>query len=154
MSEEIYEQKNYIEVCVIKSDLKKALAAHKRFAITGKNVENSQLAWIEFSVEGDTLTLVTTDGDRALRSKLSVLASYGLDGKFCLSMAIASKLSFVKGNMDEIILHYENGNAEFIDQEFNSNQILAAKSEELGEYPNVESCFPLVTNFIISHFIR
>ena len=43
-------ESSYIEFEVQKADFKKVLSAHKRFAVSGKNVENSVLAWIVYLV--------------------------------------------------------------------------------------------------------
>lgn len=139
------------EVTVIKSDLKKVLSAHKRFAIFGKNVEGSVLSAIKFEVKDDVLILTTTDGNRALQTELTILTSLGEDCEFYVSMALASKLSFVKGELNEIIIHYENGKVEFIDEEFNSNQILRTKDADEGcKFPDVNKCIPTKNNFTIT----
>ena len=139
------------EITVIKSDLKKALSAHKRFAISGKNVEGSVLSWIKFEIKDDILTLSTTDGTRALQSELTVLTSYGEDCEFCISMALASKLSFVTGEIDEITIHYENGNVNFIDEEFNSNQIFAErKLAGDTKFPDIKAVIPTKNNFVVT----
>lgn len=136
-------------VTVIKSDLKKVLSAHKRFAISGKNVEGSILSAIKFEIKGDILVLTTTDGDRALQTELTILTSYGEDCEFCVSMALAAKLSFIKGELNEIIIHYENNKVEFIDEEFNSKQILRVKNAE-EEFPDIQKIMTTKNNFTVT----
>ena len=122
-------ESSYIEFEVQKADFKKVLSAHKRFAVSGKNVENSVLAWIKFSVSNEELTLITTDGSRALISKLSVMQPTGTDGEFLLSMASVSKLSFMKGEFDMMLVHCEKGKVEFIDPEFKTTQTFITKKK-------------------------
>ena len=143
-------ESNFIEFEVQKADLKKVLSAHKRYAVSGKNVESSVLAWIKFSIKDEELTLSTTDGDRALVSKLSIMKPTGDDGEFLLSMASAAKLSFMKGEFDIILVHCEGGKVEFIDPEFKTTQILLTKHDEAHYFPNIENAIPTKTNFTIT----
>lgn len=146
------EEKNtscLIEIDVVKSDLKKVLAAHKRFAIQGKNVEGSPLSWIRFIVSDDELTLQTTDGNRALNSKLTIIDNFANSGEFKLSMALVSKLSFVKGELDQIRIKKQGENVEFEDVEFNSVQKLTIKPEN-DNFPDVEKVLPKKNNFTVT----
>ena len=66
-------------------------------------------------------------------------------------MALASKLGFIKGELNEIIIHYENGKVEFIDKEFNSNQILRTKDTDKDyKFPDVNKCIPTKNNFTVT----
>lgn len=143
-------ESSFIEFEVQKSDLKKVLSAHKRYAVSGKNVESSVLAWIKFSIKDEELTLTTTDGDRALVSKLSIMNPIGADGEFLLSMASAAKLSFMKGEFDITLVHYESGKVEFIDHEFKTTQILVTKKQDTQHFPNIEKAVPTKTDFTIT----
>ena len=143
-------ESGYIEFEVQKADVKKVLSAHKRFAVSGKNVENSVLAWIKFSVSNEELTLITTDGSRALISKLSVMQPAGTDGEFLLSMASVSKLSFMKGEFDMMLVHCEKGKVEFIDPEFKTTQTFITKKEDGNKYLSVEKFIPKKTDFTIT----
>lgn len=137
-----------IEIEVVKSDLKKVLSAHKRFAIQGKDVEGSNLSWINFKVSGDELSLRTTNGTQALVSKLQIISNYGNDGEFNLSMALVSKISFIKGLFDEIRIATKKDTVEFIDNEYNSTQKLTMKTGEV--YPKIDKLIPQKRNFKIS----
>lgn len=143
-------ESSYIEFEVQKADFKKVLSAHKRFAVSGKNVENSVLAWIKFSVSNEELTLTTTDGSRALISKLSVMQPTGTDGEFLLSMASVSKLSFMKGEFDMMLVHYEKGKVDFIDPEFKTTQTFITKKEDGSKYPSIEKVIPKKTDFTVT----
>ena len=137
-----------IEIEVVKSDLKKVLSAHKRFAIQGKDVEGSNLSWINFKVSGDELSLRTTNGTQALVSKLQIISNYGNDGEFNLSMALVAKISFIKGLFDEIRIATKKDTVEFIDNEYNSTQKLTMKTGEV--YPKIDKLIPQKRNFKIS----
>lgn len=131
-----------IEIDVVKSDLKRVLAAHKRFAVQGKNVEGSSLSWINFKISEEEMVLSTTDGTRALISKLKLVENFeGNTGEFNLSMALVAKLSFIKGQLDQIRIKKEGENVEFSDIEYNSTQKLTIKPED-QKYPNVEGVVP------------
>ena len=143
-------ESNFIEFEVQKADFKKALSAHKKFAVSGKNVENSVLAWIKFSTRNEELTLTTTDGSRALISKLSIMQPTGTDGEFLLSMASVSKLSFIKGEFDMMLIHCEKGKIDFIDPEFKTTQTFITKKEDGAKFPNVENVIPKKTDFTIT----
>ena len=121
-------ESSYIEFEVQKADFKKVLSAHKRFAVSGKNVENSVLAWIKFSVSNEELTLITTDGSRAL----------------------ISKLSFMKGEFDMMLVHCEKGKVEFIDPEFKTTQTFITKKEDGSKYPSIEKVIPKKTDFTVT----
>ncbi len=137
-----------IEIDVVKSDLKKVLSSHKRFAIQGKNVENSQLSWINFKITDEELILSTTDGSRALVTKLKLIDSFENTGEFNLSMALAAKLSFVKGELDQIRIRKDGENVEFSDYEFNSTQKLTVKPED-DIFPDIEKVIPNKNNFTV-----
>lgn len=142
--------KKIIEIDVVKSDLKRVLAAHKRFAIQGKNVEGSVLSWINFKISDDELILSTTDGTRALVSKIKLIDNFEMTtGEFNLSMALVAKLSFIKGQLDQIRIKKEGENVEFSDVEFNSTQKLTIKPED-EKYPNVEKVLPQNNNFTVT----
>ena len=149
MSSEEKTQNNIIEIDVVKSDLKKVLSAHKRFAIQGKNVEGSCLSWIKFIISDEELILQTTDGNRALNTQLKLVDNFGASGEFKLSMALVSKLSFVKGELDQIRIRKDGENVEFEDVEFNSTQKLTIKPED-AHYPNIEEAIPKKNNFTIT----
>ena len=146
-----------IEVDVIKSDLKKVLSGQKRFAVQGKNVEGSILSVINFKIADGYLIVATTDGTRALESRLLLLDNYGeASGEFNLSMALVSKLSFVKGQLDEIRIRSNGEYVEFQDVEHNSIQRLAIKTAD-GKFPELKSVFPKNNNFQVSvsqHLIK
>lgn len=139
-----------IEIDVIKSDLKKVLSGQKRFAIQGKNVEGSILSAVNFKIEDGYLIISTTDGTRALESKLLLLDNYGEpSGEFNLSMALVSKLSFIKGQLDEIRIRQNADYVEFQDVEHNSIQRLAVKDID-DRFPDLKNCFPQKNNFKVS----
>lgn len=142
-------QSGIIEVDVVKSDLKKVLSAHKRFAIQGKNVEGSCLSWIRFFVTDEELILQTTDGNRALKTRLKLVDNFGASGEFKLSMALVSKISFVKGELDQIRIRKDGENVEFEDVEFNSTQKLTIKPAD-EHYPNIDECFPKKNSFTVT----
>lgn len=142
-------QSGIIEIDVVKSDLKKVLSAHKRFAIQGKNVESSVFSWIKFIVSEEELILQTTDGNRALSTKLKLIDNFGASGDFKLSMALVSKLSFVKGDLDQIRIRKDGENVEFEDVEYNSTQKLTIKPEDTA-YPNVDKAIPKKNNFTVT----
>ncbi len=150
MSEEKNKQKvnQIIEADVVKSDLKKVLSAHKRFSIQGKNVENSQLSWINFKITDEELILSTTDGSRALVTKLKLIDNFEGTGEFNLSMALVSKLSFVKGELDQIRIRKDGENVEFSDYEFNSIQKLTVKPED-DIFQDIEKVIPKKNNFTV-----
>ena len=150
MSKQKEFESSYIEFEVQKADFKKVLSAHKRFAVSGKNVENSVLAWIKFSVKDEELTLTTTDGDRALVSKLSIMNPIGANGEFLLSMASVGKLSFLKGEFDIILVHCEKGKVEFIDPEFKTTQTFITKKEDGAKFPNLEKAIPNKIDFTVT----
>ena len=136
-----------ISIKVTKSDLKKVLSAHKRFALQGKDVEYSVLSSIKFQVTDDELILTTTNGDRALISNLSLLRNEGDSGEFILSMALVSKLALIKNNiLDEIIIKTKEDTVEFVDEIFNSVQVLPKKTDN---YPEVEKLIDKNSNFTI-----
>lgn len=137
-----------IEVDVVKSDLKKVLQAHKRFSIQGKNVEGSILSGIHFAVKDDELTLKTTDGNRALISRLHLSDNYGCDGDFVLSMALVSKLSFIKGELDIIRIVSSHDKVEFIDFEYNSTQKLTIRGDK--NFPKLDDVIPRKNNFSVT----
>ena len=141
---------SYIEFEVQKTDFKKVLSAHKKFAISGKNVENTVLAWIKFSVKDKELTLTTTDGSRALISKLSIMQPTGADGEFLLSMTSVGKLSFLKGEFNITLIHCEGGKVEFIDPEFKTTQTFIAKKENTAKFPSVEKVIPNKKDFTVT----
>lgn len=136
------------EINVIKSDLKKALAAHKKFALQGKNIEGSILSAIHFIIKGNILTLETTDSIRALVSKLKILTKVGDDCEFNLSMNLCSKLSLIKGELDEISIILNGKKAEFFDPEYNSTLTLEVNDYD-GVFPNINKCLPKGNNFIV-----
>ena len=138
-----------IEVDVVKSDLKKVLQAHKRFSIQGKNVEGSVLSGINFTVKADELILKTTDGNRALISRLHLQDSYGKEtGEFTLSMALVSKLSFVKGELDIIRIVSNGSTVEFVDFEYNSTQKLTIRWDK--NFPKIDDVIPTKNNFSVT----
>ena len=137
-----------IEVDVVKSDFKKVLSAHKRFAIQGKNVEGSNLSWINFKVTDEELIISTTDGTRALLTKLKLVENFEGTGEFNLSMALVAKLSFMKGELDQIRIRKDGENVEFSDVEFNSTQKLTIKPKD-ATYPNIEKVIPKKNNFTV-----
>lgn len=141
---------SFIEFEVQKTDFKKVLSAHKKFSFSGKNVENNVLAWIKFSVSNEELTLTTTDGVRALVSKLSIMQPTGQDGEFLLSMPSIAKLSFMKGEFDIMLVHCEGRKVEFIDPEFRTTQTFITKLEDGAKFPVVENVIPKKTNFSIT----
>ena len=137
------------EITVTKSDFKKALSAHKKFALQGKNAENSPLSWINFKTKDDVLKLTTTNGSRALLSELTVHTFCGDYFDFCISMALAAKLSLIKGDLNEIQIRYCGTHVEFFDEEFKSNQILETKPTKTT-FPDVESLIPTKNNHVVS----
>lgn len=145
------EEENTVKTGIVvrKSDFKKALSAHKKFALQGKNVEKSPLSWINFKTKDDVLKLTTTDGSRALLSELTVFTSWGDDFDFCISMSLASKLSLIKGDLDDIRIRYCGTHVEFFDEEFESNQILQTKPTDIA-YPDIESLIPAKNNYVVS----
>ena len=141
------QQKEIIEFDVVKSDLKKVISAHKRFTIQGKNVEASPLSWIKFQITQEELILQTTDGNKALQTKLKLVDNFGsTSGCFKLSMALVSKLSFIKGKLDIIRIKKDGDNVEFYDIEYNSTQKLVVKPDDVV-YPNIEKVIPTKNNF-------
>ena len=142
------EEKQHIEISVIKSDFKKALQAHKKFSIQGKNIEGSVLSAIHFVIKGDILTLETTDGSRALVSKLNIITKVGEDGEFNLSMTLCSKLSLIKGELDEIQIISNGKKTEFFDPEYNSTLTLEVNDYN-GVFPNINKCIPSKNDFIV-----
>lgn len=143
------EQSAIIEIDVVKSDLKKVLSAHKRFAIQGKDVEFSPFSWIKFIVTKEELILQTTDGNRALMSKLKLIENFGTTGEFRLSMALVSKLGFVKGALDQIRIRKDGENVEFEDVEYNSIQKLTIKPED-QPFPKIEEVIPKNNTFTVT----
>ena len=143
------EQSAIIEIDVVKSDLKKVLSAHKRFAIQGKNVEGSILSWIKFIITEEELHLHTTDGNRALISKLKLVENFGATGEFKLSMALVAKLGFMKGELDQIRIRKTGENVEFEDVEFNSIQKLTIKPDK-EPYPQIEKVIPTNNTFTVT----
>ena len=143
------EKEQHIEITVIKSDLKKALAGHKKFSIQGKNIEGSILSAIHFIIKDDTLTLETTDGNRALVSNLKILTKIGDDCDFNLSMALCSKLSLIKGELDEIKIISNGKKTEFFDAEYNST--LTLENNDYDQvFPNIAKVTPKKNNFIVT----
>lgn len=132
-----------IEFDVVKSDLKKVLSAHKKYALQGKNVAGSVLSRIKFKIEGDTLTIHTTDGNRALETKMEVLANRGIDGEFTTSMELVSKLSLLKSELNEICIRVTKNKVEFFDYFFSSVQKFPIFKEP---YPKVEDVIPSSKN--------
>lgn len=134
---------NEIEFDVVKSDFKKVLSAHKKYALQGKNVAGSVLSRIKFKIEGGTLTIHTTDGNRALETKMEVLANRGIDGEFTTSMELVSKLSLLKSELNEICIMIKNNKVEFFDYFFSSVQKFPIFKEP---YPKVEDVIPSSKN--------
>lgn len=91
----------------------------------------------------------TTDGIRALNTKLKLIDNFGVSGEFKLSMALASKLSFIKSELDEIRIKKEGENVEFQDFEFNSVQKLKIKPET-ENFPKIEQVIPKKNNFTVT----
>lgn len=143
-------ESSFIEFEVKKTDFKKVLSAHKKFSVSGKNVEDYVLAWIKFSINNEELTLTTTDVMGALVSKLSIMQPTGQDGEFLLSMPSIAKLSFMKGKFDIMLVHCEGRKVEFIDPEFKTTQTFITKLEDGAKFPNVENVIPKKTNFSIT----
>ena len=106
--------KSKISFDVCKSDLKKIIKAHKKFALQGKEADLTPFGFIEFEIDDDELKLTTTNGDKLLKSYISI-DNFEENGKFLLSMELVSKLSFVKTVIDTIRIEVENGEAKFID---------------------------------------
>lgn len=154
--ETIKEEKNNIEIDVVKSDLKKVLAAHKKFAHQGKDQEQNILGGIKFTVLSEALNIETTDGCRALESELKLLANYDdKKGDFVLSAALASKLSFPKGDLNIVRIIAHDKEVEFIDYDYNTTQKLLIK--EAKGYPKIKDVFPENRNFqtsISKRFIK
>lgn len=142
-------KKEIIEFNLVKSDLKKVLSAHKKFALQGKNVEGSKLSWINFNVTENELIIKTTDGNKGLISKLKILENFGTTGEFNLSMALVAKLSFIKGVLEEVKITKQDNTVEFEDIEFNSIQKLTVKPED-DIYPPLEDLIPKKHNFTIA----
>lgn len=136
------------QISVIKSDLKKALAAHKKFSIQGKNIEGSILSAIHFIIKNKTLTLETTDGTRALVSDLDITDKTGVDCDFNLSMVQCSKLPLLKGELDEITIISDVTHIEFFDSEYNSTFKLEINDYD-GVFPNISKVAPKNNNFIV-----
>lgn len=142
-------KKDIIEFNVTKSDLKKVLSAHKKFALQGKDVERSKLSWINFRVTEEELILTTTNGFKGLISKLKLLENLGTTGEFNLSMALVSKLSFIKGALEEVKITKQGNTVEFEDIEYNSIQKLTVKPED-EPYPHIDKLIPKKHNFTIA----
>lgn len=146
MNKEQTENKERIQIDIVKSDFKKVISAHKRFSLQGKNVEGSNLSAINFKIKDNELTLTTTDGYRALISKLAITDNYGEDGEFNLSMALVSKLALIKSEVDVVRIVSEDNNVQFIDEIYNSVQTLPRRFDT---YPKVEQVIPAKTNFSV-----
>lgn len=148
MSEELKNETSQIIADVTKSDFKKALQAHKKFALQGKNVEGSVLAALHFVIEDDTLILETTDGDRALISKLNIITHEGNNCEFDLSMSLCSKLSLIKGELNQIRIVFDGNNVQFIDVEYNTSFTLEIP-DYCGMFPELSVAIPKKNNFTV-----
>ncbi len=136
-----------------KNDFKKALSVHKRFSLTKKDDDKSPLGWIEFTAEKKEVFLATTDGAKALITKIGIMNPVNTSGKFCLSMAQCSKLSFLKGEFDTIDIQITNDKAIFTDDEFKQTQILALMKNDKENnfyFPDIKNVIPKDTNFKVS----
>ena len=132
------ETQQNVMIDVSKTDFKKAIKAHKKFGLTGKFSDQDTLGCINFEIDDDNLILSSTDGNKALISKIKLLDNFGSKNAFCLSANLLSKLTFPKGKMDTLRISADEINAKFIDFEFNISQLIKLKN---CIYPNIEkSC--------------
>lgn len=134
-----------IKIDVCKSDLKKILSAHKKFAHQGKDAELNILGCIKFTVKDKELILETTDGCRALVSNLKLVDNHGEKGCFIVSMALASKLSFPKGMLNIVRISTDEEQAEFFDLDYSTTQKLLIKCNK--GFPKIEDVLPQKQNF-------
>lgn len=143
-------EKTKTNICinVCKSELKKVLSAHKKFALQGKNVEGSELSKVKFKVKDGELEITTTDGFRALQTKMSIEDEFeDASGEFLVSMALAAKLSFVKSEIDLIQIVCKDKEAKFIDEICGTSQRINVCD---GKFPAVEDIFPKTNDFSVT----
>ena len=67
------ETQQNVMIDVSKTDFKKAIKAHKKFALSGKLSDQDTLGCIKFEIDDENLVLSSTDGAMALVSKIKLL---------------------------------------------------------------------------------
>ena len=139
-TKEKVEQTLTVEFDVDKSDLKKIIKAHKRFAYP--KAEGSIFQLIHFNLSGDILTIESTDGVKALLTEIGIAENFGSDFDFCLNSVLLSKITLLKDKILNTVRISKRGNfIDFINLVYETTQSFKICQSE-PKYPNIKEVIP------------
>ncbi len=139
-TKEKVEQTLTVEFDVDKSDLKKIIKTHKRFALA--RAEGSPLQLIHFNLKDNVLTIESTDGEKALLTEIGIAENFGSDFDFCLNSVLLSKITLLKDKILNTVRISKRGNfIDFIDLVYETTQSLKICQSE-PKYPNIKEVIP------------
>lgn len=139
---------DFMKFEVLKPNFKSAIKAHKRFAICSKKPTGNVLECIKFKKTGTELHLLSTDGNKALKTVLNLITDNGEDGEFLINVNLLNKMFFTpKGELDtiEITKTFNERKIEFYDYDSQTTQIFNDETRTDFKYPNIEGVLPSIS---------